>query len=79
MGLVITFTLRCELKTLGIGTHMEMGDSCPKPEGGGSFSEPSLTRAEITHLLRGSRRPTVARGTKPARANIYCHTSLVQF
>lgn len=27
------FTLKCESKTLGIGTHMEMGGSCPKPEG----------------------------------------------
>lgn len=64
------FTLKCESKTLGIGTHMEMGAPVQSQKGS-SFNEPSLTGAGITHLLRGSRRPTVARGTKPARANIY--------
>lgn len=44
----------------------------------GSFSGSSLTRAEVTQLLRRSRRPTVARGAKPVRAKVYRHTNLVQ-
>lgn len=78
MGAVITSSHSGVSQRLGIDTHMEMGAPVQSQKGG-SFSDPPLTGAGITHLLRGSRRPTVARGTKPARANIYCHTSLVQF